>query len=307
MAIVGRLLTHLAQEMKCTNGNMRKTNREGAIISINGVQIERRNGCAVLWISGLTNDIKKLIRERLSSICYGRSSSESDSSIYSYRSTLREFLRRYDGKPEARKKGFIGELLTHLVINELFPEYSVVSPFFNKEERNVKKGFDIVLSSESGDSLWITEVKSGELRNKKDANGTVKVLIATAKSDLNKRLNQESFSLWLNAINDARLAMEENSDLKKAVMAILHNYAEKSEALDCQLGRDINVILTGALFSALTDKVAITTVEQIRQQIQDADLFEGLFIIAIQKGTYERVAEFLRQESSLDEARPKVS
>ena len=43
-------------------------------------------------------------------------------------------------KPPKTQKGLIGELLTHIIISEFFPEYDVISPYFNLEGEALKKG-----------------------------------------------------------------------------------------------------------------------------------------------------------------------
>ncbi len=55
----------------------------------------------------------------------------------------------------------LGELLSHVIILKLFPNFEVVSPFFNMEEKSIRKGFDLLLYEASTNNIWITEVKSG--------------------------------------------------------------------------------------------------------------------------------------------------
>lgn len=53
----------------------------------------------------------------------------------------------------------IGELLTHLIIKEYFNDFDIAFPFFNKEDRDVKKGFDVIIVNKLDYSRWVTEVK----------------------------------------------------------------------------------------------------------------------------------------------------
>lgn len=265
--------------------------------SINGISLEKRLGYAVCYINDLTDEIKQLLRQQLSFICYGRSCSESGKELYNYTNTLHEFLERYITKTTKTQKGMIGELLSHLIINEFFSEYYVVSPFFNKEERSIKKGFDVVLSSKSDYSIWITEVKSGELHKYKNADDTTNDLLDTAKRDLIDRLNKENRSLWLNAINDAKIAYERHNDLKDSILEILEAYGAKSGTPNSYVSNQMNVFLVSALFASLSDLINASTIKTTTSQIKAKNLFKGLFIMAIQKGTYERVYEFLKQES----------
>lgn len=265
--------------------------------SINGISFEKKSGYAACRINDLTEEIKQLLRQQLSFICYGRSCSESGKALYNYTNTLNEFLERYNTKSTKTQKGMIGELLSHLIINEFFPEYYVVSPFFNKEERSIKKGFDVVLSSKSDYSIWITEVKSGELRKHKNTNDTTNDLIGTAKRDLIDRLNKENRSLWLNAINDAKIAYERHNDLKDSILDILENYGTKSGTPDSYVSTEMNVFLVSAIFAPLSDLINPSTIKTTASRIKTENLFKGLFIMGIQKGTYKRVYEFLKQES----------
>jgi uncharacterized membrane-anchored protein len=102
---------------------------------IKNVKFIKKSGYALCYIEDFSNELKKIMRERLSAICFGMSDGASGKKLYSYPSTIKEFLKRYESKPPKIKKGLIGELLTHILIAELFPEYAVVSPFFNLEER----------------------------------------------------------------------------------------------------------------------------------------------------------------------------
>ncbi len=63
------------------------------------------------------------------------------SKIYSYK-VMKEFVKRYKTNNDAsedRKKGMIGELLVHVVL-EIEGRFTTASPFFNMEERSFKKG-----------------------------------------------------------------------------------------------------------------------------------------------------------------------
>ena len=42
------------------------------------------------------------------------------------------------------QKGMLGELLAHILINNYIEKLKVFSPYFNKEEANIRKGFDVL-------------------------------------------------------------------------------------------------------------------------------------------------------------------
>lgn len=267
-----------------------------ALKAIKGIYFIKKSGYALCHINDFSYDLQKIIRERLSSICFGMSDGESGKKLYSYQSTIKEFLNRYDSKPPNIKKGLIGELITHILISEFFPEYAIVSPFFNLEERSIKKGFDVVLTSIRDNELWITEVKSGELHKGKTSDETMDDLVSYARVDLISRLNGENKSLWLNAIHDAKIALDRHNDLKDVVVDILENIGDKS--VDGLVNsKELNVFLTGTLFAPLTDLCCESRVKQKHKIIFSENIFKGLFVLSVQKETYKKVYAFLKKEA----------
>lgn len=261
--------------------------------SLSGVQCFKENEYAVFYINEITDDIKSALREELSFICYGKSSSESSYKRYSYKNTLKEFIKRYEGKSPKTQKGMIGELLTHLLFKYYFSDkFDVASPFFNKEERSIKKGFDIVIFEKEANLIYLTEVKSGELHSKKNENETTADLLGTAKRDLISRLNDsENESLWLNAINDAKLVFEQYTDLKDAIVKILDETVEDIESSKA------NVILTSVLFSSLHNKIDQSSIRTKQAEFASANNFNKVILLALQKNTYIKVYNFLKEES----------
>ncbi len=74
-------------------------------------------------------------------VCHGADQAQSSLKIYSYRETVKEFVKRYKTNKDAsedRKKGMIGELLVHIIL-ELEGRFLTASPFFNMEERSFKR------------------------------------------------------------------------------------------------------------------------------------------------------------------------
>lgn len=265
---------------------------------IDGVSFVKKEGYAVCHITNFSNALKKLIREQLSFVCYGAANATSSKRMYNYSNTLKEFIKRYDEKSKETQKGMIGELLIHILLNEFFAEFETISPFFNLEERSIKKGFDVVLTHRLNNSMWITEVKSGELHKNKNANGTSVDLLNTAKKDLYDRLNGENYSLWLNAINGAKIAYDSHSDLKNAVIDILENYGD--DAIEGKIeSKNMNVFLTSALFAPMNDIVEENTIKKKYNAINEENKFKCLFALSIQKGTYNKIYDFLQKEGQI--------
>ena len=265
---------------------------------IHGVSVQKTDDYSVFWVSELSEDLKIAIRSRLAAVCNGVANVEGGSEMYCYKNTLKEFLKRYSSKTANQKKGMLGELLLHILLFAFFDEYKVNSPFFNMEERSVKKGFDVVLNKKGSSDIWIAESKAGELRSKKNTSQTVVELINTAQNDLYERLNGDSFSLWQNAINGARLAISEKRDDRDAVIKILQNYGTTASKEELS-SNTINVILVGSVFHSLTDPIDATPISKKHSQIISSSKFNDVYLIAIQKSTYTKIYDFLVEESCI--------
>ena len=262
---------------------------------IDGIVLARTKEYAICHIEYFSNELKNVIREHLAAICHGSAKTSTGRIMYSYKATIKEFLNRYEKKPPKTQKGLIGELLTHIIISEFFPEYDVISPYFNLEERSIKKGFDIVLISKEEHDLFIIEVKSGEKHKGKSSDETINDLIGTAKNDLLGRLNDENLSLWHNAINGAQCVLEKNDDYKKAIIDVLEDMGDKS-AIGLTDSKDINVFLTGVLFANFSDRISGENIKTKIGGIINKGEFKSIFGLSMQKETYRKVYQFLKDE-----------
>lgn len=266
--------------------------------NMDGVIVLKDENCSVFYIEEFSDALKNAIRENLASICHGPADAATGRPMYCYKATLVEFVKRYNNKTEKQKKGLIGELILHVLLHELMDDYSVNSPYFNSEERNVKKGFDVVLDKVATNELWITEVKSGNLHRGKSATQTIVELINTAKNDLNERLNDNNVSLWLNAINGAKKALDNNPNKKAAIVSILQDNGDAT-VLGALASSDINVILVGTLFHCLSEKFSKDSVSDKKLQTERENLFRATYVVAIQNETYTAVYDFLESESQV--------
>lgn len=265
---------------------------------IDGVIVQKENSCYVFYIEYLSEEFKNLIRENLASICHGAADAATGNVMFSYGATLKEFIKRYNNKTDEQQKGLIGELLLQVLLQEQIDEFGTNSPFFNIEERNVKKGFDVVLTHNETNEMWLAESKAGNLHKNKTSNQTVVELINTAKNDLKGRLNGDSYSLWLNAIAGAKKVYEDNSDRKNAIIKILQecgnaSYEERLSACE------INVVLVGTLFHDMNDKIEHDHVKNKKECVENEKIFKNICVIGIQKNTFEAVYNFLEEESQL--------
>ena len=261
--------------------------------SIQGITKYKDEKCTVVHIDNFSDELKDIIRKNLATICHGAEASSSARISYDYKNTLKEFVRRYKTKPRNLRIGMMGEMMTHVLILEIMDEYSVASPYFNTEERNIKKGFDVLLF-DSQDHLWITEIKSGEIRSNMTVSSTTTDLLNDAKTDLNGRLNNENVSLWMNAVNGANLAIK-NNDAKAALISILHDRLDESTSNKIK-SQDIKVVLTSVLFADLSQKVNSERVIRKHTSVISEKLFKDVYIISIQKESYIAIWKFLNEE-----------
>lgn len=262
-------------------------------MAISGVTISKGGNYALCCVDQFSDDLKQLIRDDLNSICYGKKSVESDdTSYYSYPNTLKEFLERYNKKSQETKIGMLGELLAHLLISHAFPELEIIGLLFNKEERSIRKGFDLNYLSRNKDSIWYGEVKSGEKQNQ-SVDDKNKALLTHAKNDLKEKLTGQRRSLWDSALNDVAICIANDrvksvSDLFKQDLAALANIADTKKS----------ALLVSVLFHDADNKISETSVASHAVTIDNESHFAEVMVISIQKSTFSKVEQFLREEAT---------
>jgi len=263
---------------------------------IDGVCFDRDGDYAICHIEYLSSAIKELIRTNLSTICHGSHISDyADEPLFGYKATLASFLERYDSKVANTQKGMVGEFLSHILITALFDEFEVASAFFNLEEKSIKKGFDLLLYKTSDDSVWITEVKSGNLHKNKTYDQTTRELLNTAKKDLDVRLNEQEKMYWYNAVNSVRCSLNDEIDYKNTLVKILREEGSAA-ALKQAKSSDNCVVLVANLFEPLSIRITKDPVRSFLKKTNTAKKFAKTVVFCIQKETYSRVIQFLESE-----------
>ncbi|WNZ53802.1 hypothetical protein QT397_00030 (plasmid) [Microbulbifer sp. MKSA007] len=255
--------------------------------------IKSQTGSFCFTILEVSDDLKTVIRERLSDICNGAAKASRNPKLYSYQKTLASFFTKFDRKAPDTQKGIIGELLTHILFLHYEKEFRAASPHFNLEEDSIKKGFDLVLHHNSSDQIWFVEVKAGECgdQTSKDKLGS---LLSLAKNGLKAALNSDRNTLWQNAINGATVVIKENR-LKDQLETLLETFNEKAIAGRSK-SADYNAILVAVSY---TEGKAFATGGdfEIKHQTQKSmNEFNELMSIALQKDTFQSIADFLRGE-----------
>lgn len=264
---------------------------------MNGVTTEASsNGKSIMFvIADISSQLKGTIRSNLASICYGAARAGRSPRTYSYKQTLREFMTRYESKSIDTKKGMLGELLAHILLLDYRSDMHPATPFFNMEERSIKKGFDLVLYQKAENRIWITEVKAGE-SSTASSSAKTKALLHLAKTDLLTRLNSGKSSLWHNAISGALVAIRRNN-IKDAIVEILEKSLRAADASTLS-ATNVNVILVSVLYKNLRDTVALQDIDDTRSEIKDEDIFRRLIVVSFQKGTFQKIERFLKAEIS---------
>ncbi len=246
-------------------------------------------------IDEFSDELKALIRTRLTSICHGSSIAQQGKEAYSYERTLKDFLSNYEKKTQKTQMGMIGELLAHLLVSHCDKDMKTASPFFNMEEKNIKKGFDLVMLNTKSSDLWFTEVKSGNVKDE-TSKGKNKQLLAIAKKDIKSKLDSNNSWLWHNAINGAKKVFEKNIKFKDKIVEILEESLSSSQDME-ESGLSKNVILISILYNSLTDKLDSQDIELFRGEILKEMIFREVVLFSIQKETYKKIEDFLKAES----------
>lgn len=207
--------------------------------------------------------------------------------MYSLNATIMELLKRYPDDID-KQKGFIGELLVNVLVRIFLKHFSIVSPFFNKEERaSAKKGFDIILRDSKTCNMWLIESKAGTVSEKSDVNKKIKERLGVAKNDLSRRLREpDNTQLWKNAINDVEICMHDSNE-KDTLLEILHDSYENATT------SDKNIILAGTVFHKIDEKFNSDEILKYYSNCKSEDSFNDIQIIAIQKSTYEKIIKYL--------------
>lgn len=263
---------------------------------MDGVSFIHKENFSICCIEYLSDELKKYIRANLTKICHGKAKSTRERSAYKYKETLANFWDRYKSKPEKTRIGILGELLSHVIVLSHIPQMTVVSPLFNLEEKSIRKGFDILLYDEEKNEVWITEVKSGKVRANGTSCSTTSTLLNRAKDDLRKRLNEEEYNHWHNAINAATIAIENSKTYKDAVVSILEDEMEIISEKKAT-STDNNVVLVGTLFQNTSKRPLEKTVEDFSKKLTAQSLFKKSIVLALQKGTITKLEKFLKEET----------
>jgi hypothetical protein len=263
-------------------------------MKIKDININEKTNVCLCEIANFSNEFKELIRNKLTKICYGIYKSKEDKALYSYKNTIKEFIKRYSTKSEEIKKGMIGELLAHVLFVNYRKNIIPVSPFFNLEEESIKKGFDILLFDKKDKEIWLSEVKSGE--TDKSSDSKTHDLLNLAKRDVLGKINNNVTNIWHNAINCALIALSSDDDIKGIINKILNLGLKKAMNYENE-GSYYNVVLVSVLFNTISDKITFNNIKDLFEKMISKKLFKKLIVFSIHKNTHKKIESFLYEES----------
>lgn len=193
----------------------------------------------------------------------------------------------------------LGELIVHVLTNLLFKDYKTIVPYFNLEERSIKKGFDsVIYSPDIG--IWVYEVKSSKQQGTVNLDSKTKRLIKTAHEDLSGKLAQqdETSRIWDNAMNGFQVACGHLGDEKEILQNIILDFQETANTVENGPNTH-NVILSSVLFSENSDEIGASCVAEKHQEYNAS--YRKLMIFAVHKSLSVDLMNFFEQEA-VDEA-----
>lgn len=257
-----------------------------------GIDVEEVQSATVVVLREISDDLRAHIRERLADYCYGTVEVSENSAFYSFENTVGEFLERYDPKPSATKIGMAGELIVHILMPLLHPDLTPAAIYFNKEERSIKKGFDLTFLDSDDATIWYGEVKSGEVKKESCADDKAADLVDTAATSIFSMLEDVTqLSRWSAALVDTRLTLEGGH--AKSARDLLRS---DSDAVRTGSTIDKRVVLVGTVIHELGHCIVTSDrTERIVGKIAQSARFAGSRILVIQQDALESVIEHLRE------------
>jgi len=265
---------------------------------VDNVRIIADRDAVVAVVEQISDELKEHLRARLNEYCYGSTQSREDSDFYSFANTVRQLLERYDSKAKTTQLGMAGELLIHLVLPLSNFELTSGGIFFNKEEKHIKKGFDLTFLERHSPSVWYGEVKSGEISiDTQTADSKAHELLLEAARDLALKLKADSpRSRWESAIIDAGLALaSEDATSMKTLLR------RDSSVLETEGQFPANAVLAGVVFhDYIHCEVSGAALSATAQSIARSGKFTKLRVLAAQQAVFDGIIAFLRDELCAD-------
>ena len=254
------------------------------------ISIIEDGNITICFINDFSDKLKNHIKQYLTVVCYGpHINNPNQINAYPFEKTIKSFKERYDNKTPEMQKGMLGELLAHILINNYMKNLKVFSTYINKEESNIRKGFDILYIDTANNCVRYGEVKSGELHGRETISQTNNKLLYAAETDLKDKLcDTERRVLWDNAKFDASLFCSVNNNYN------IHDMLNNDE--DTHLSIDKKVILVSVWFHDINDKIDIEQIKAFYERLLGRNTFSDAIIFSVQKNTLEKMKKFMFEE-----------
>lgn len=258
---------------------------------MNGVRVVTVGDASILVLDKVTQEIKDTLIARLVEYCYGRVKAAEDPEYYSFELTINEFFKLYDTKSEKTKLGIAGELIVHLLVPQGHEELISAALYLNKEERAIKKGFDLTFYDDHDGSLWYGEVKAGRVSGAQTADSKVRELIGVAERSLHEMFTSDvRKKRWDAAVLDADATLQSAQALTvKKLLRADFKTVHGGEAVK------VRALLCGVVMrDLLLDQIDSKTGEALINSVMGRDRFANLRLLLIQQSDLEDLIDVLR-------------
>ena len=182
----------------------------------------------------------------------------------------------------------MGELLAHLLIKHYVEDLEPISIYFNKEERSIKKGFDLNFINMEKKAVWYGEVKSGGVNGDDDCDKANTKLLDKSKKDLQGFLSGERQNLWHSALIDVglTLANEHRTEVKDLLKGDIREIKSTSDTKK-------NGVLVSVLFHDIDNKICPLNLSGYLDSVVEQGVFQEILAFSIQKNTFRKIRDFL--------------
>lgn len=258
---------------------------------MDGVRVVTVDDASILVLEKVTQEIRDTLNARLAEYCYGRVKAAEDPDYYSLQTTLDEFFKLYDTKSEKTQLGIAGELVVHLLVPHGHEKLVSAALYLNKEERAIKKGFDLTFYDDHDGGLWYGEVKAGKVSESQTADSKVRDLIGVAERSLHEMFTSDvRKKRWDAALLDADATLQsaQASSVKKLLRADFNNIHGGGTA-------KVRALLCGVVMRDLMlDEIDSETGNALIQSVKGRGRFADLRLLLIQQSDLEDLIKELR-------------
>ncbi|GAB3619069.1 hypothetical protein GCM10027417_03290 [Glutamicibacter endophyticus] len=270
---------------------MLREKRPGVEGRMDGVRVVTVDDASILVLEEVTQEIKDTLNTRLVEYCYGRVKTAEDPDYYSLDTTLDEFFKLYDTKSETTQLGIAGELIVHLLVPHGHEQLVSAALYLNKEERAIKKGFDLTFYDEHDGGLWYGEVKAGKVSVTQTADSKVRDLIGVAERSLHDMFTSDvRKKRWDAALLDADATLQsaQASSVKKLLRTDFKTVNGGGTA-------KVRALLCGVVMRDLMlDEIDPETGKALIESVKRRERFADLRLLLIQQSDLEDLIEVLR-------------